>query len=66
VRRGIILLALGAELLAWRLARRFYDTLAADAHAGTQGEPARPAEGWLSPTACRAICSSGASTASTG
>jgi small-conductance mechanosensitive channel len=54
---GIILLALGAELLAWRLARRFYDTLAADAHAETQGDPpppspnaaasARPAEGWL-------------------
>lgn len=57
---GIILLALGAELLAWRMARRFYDTLAADAHeeterepppspdaAGRAADPARPTEGWL-------------------
>ena len=59
---GIILLALGAELLAWRMARRFYDTLAADAHDEVQSDPppppspdavigaanpARPTEGWL-------------------
>jgi small-conductance mechanosensitive channel len=53
---GIILLALGAELLAWRMTRRFYGTLANDAHqeappssdeVATAADPAHPNEGWL-------------------